>query len=143
MVTEHWEKLPYNLKSRYASKRAAILRRKPSFSEGVLMQKLTDAGFLHYRFQQIFYDNEILGFADFFLRKPLKLVIEVDGPYHFTKTQQKRDRQKDWFYTNNRHIHSVLRMTDEQAINISVEELKKLINGLNKGGITILYEITL
>lgn len=136
-------KTPSQLQQGWCSKNAARLRENITESERAIMFKLTEAGYLHYRFQQIFRMPNEIYFADFFLyKKKHKIVIEVDGGYHMTKKQQVIDRRKDQFYIANINVKGVIRINDEQAISISVQDLDSLISSIKYKEIRILYPLS-
>jgi len=64
--------------------------------------------------------------ADFYIPKPVKLVIEIDGPYH--QNQLKYDSERDRYFREVRHI-SVLRISNELVEdNQYLESLVKRLN---------------
>lgn len=140
-LRDTWYLLPPNLKSRLVARMANNLRQKVSIGERKIMDVLLEAGYLHHQFQKSFHTDEIMVFADFYIRKPIKLIIEIDGLYHLSAQQQKRDREKDWFYINNKNIDAVLRMTEQQAIEMTPDKFKQLMKSINKGSITVLYDL--
>ncbi len=64
--------------------------------------------------------------VDFYLPKRKKLCLEVDGPYHLDQAQIEYDKRRDKFLTDSRGFR-VIRITNDQALIISREELLKLI----------------
>lgn len=60
--------------------------------------------------------------ADFVIKKS-RLVIEVDGGYHFTESQMAKDKEKTAYFI--KRGYSVLRITNQDAFNNEfLEELK-------------------
>jgi len=51
-------------------------------------------------FQKAFIWGNSFCIADFYLPKPNRTVIEVDGEYHETEKQQRRDYIKDKYYVS-------------------------------------------
>lgn len=115
------------------------LRANATPSELAFMSKLLDAGFYKHDFQKSFYLNDKVCIADFFIRKPHKIAIEIDGGYHFTKVQLAKDLIKDKIMLGDKQVNSVLRLTDAQAHNISIQELSKVLRTMKKGEVTCLY----
>lgn len=86
-----------------------------------LLQKLN----IRYQDQKVFYADEMLVLADFYLPKPYKIVIEVDGEYHENPKQKWRDYYKDRYYE--KRGFSVLRITNQIALLCDEEQLLRLI----------------
>jgi very-short-patch-repair endonuclease len=63
--------------------------------------------------------------VDFYIPS-LKLVVEVDGGYHSTPEQIEKDKKKDQYLTKVRNFR-VLRLTNEQVDNLSVDSLRELL----------------
>lgn len=80
---------------------------------------------IRFMFQKGFIAGDNFVIADFYLPRPLKLVIEIDGYYHETEKQKKRDKNKDWYYSQRRF--KVLRIKNEQIDSLSDDELLKII----------------
>jgi|688.fasta_scaffold286682_2 very-short-patch-repair endonuclease len=126
--------------SSWASLAKKELRRKATPAELCFMSKLLDAGFIHHTFQKSFYKGSKLIIADFHIRKPKRIVIEIDGGYHMANEQLIKDLDKDRIYLGNTQCECVLRISNLQAFNMSVQELKKVIVGLRSGEVTCLYD---
>ena len=66
--------------------------------------------------------------VDFLFRKS-KVIVEIDGGYHFTEEQQKNDAKRtEWLESQG---YKVIHFTNEQVlfnINILIEELKVSLN---------------
>jgi very-short-patch-repair endonuclease len=60
------------------------------------------------------------------LPKPYKLCIEIDGDVHDSFEQKIKDNKKDWYLKNLRKFN-VLRLTNEKAELITIDELKKVL----------------
>jgi len=73
------------------------------------------------------FNHETFYIADFYLPKPYKLWIEIDGAYHDTPKQKKYDKIKDFYLTYTLKFR-VLRLTNEKAESITIDELKKLLS---------------
>lgn len=59
--------------------------------------------------------------ADFYLPKPHKLIIEVDGGYHNNRVEQ--DKGRDLFFLHERNIRT-LRIKNEELINLPAVKQK-------------------
>lgn len=106
--------------SRY--RRELLKRQTPS--ELHMMSLLAEAG-LRAIPQKGFIAGKGFCFADFYLPRPWKLVIEVDGGYHATPAQQARDAAKDAYYAQ--RGFRVLRITNEQVFDMGSRELARLV----------------
>ena len=84
-------------KQSLCSKRRSKLLKNPTPSELLFKKRLEDAG-INFIFQKGFIAGSNFCIADFYLPKPYKIVIEVDGEYHNTAKQQIRDKNKDYYY---------------------------------------------
>lgn len=115
------------------------LVRKATPSELAFMNKLVDAGYTRFIFQKPFEDGDKFVIADFYLQSLKKVVIEVDGGYHFAKDQLKKDLWKDKLLLQRKEVDCILRLTAYQAHNISSRDLKEVIKRLKKGEVTCLY----
>lgn len=101
------------------------LKANPTKSEVIFARKLEDLG-IKYMFQKGFVKGDFSCIVDFYLPKPHKMCIEIDGGYHTTEKQKYRDAFKDRYLKCSRKF-KVLRLANEVAEDISLEELKKLI----------------
>lgn len=61
--------------------------------------------------------------VDFYLSRPFRLVVEIDGGYHNTLEQQLYDAERT-LYLNSRHIR-VIRFTNEQVLDNKEETIKE------------------
>ena len=69
------------------------LRKNPTPSEIIVRDKLTELG-VDFIFQKGFYKGDYHCIVDFYLPKPLKICIEIDGLIHETENQNARDIRK-------------------------------------------------
>ncbi len=69
--------------------------------------------------------NKTFFIIDFYLPKPRKLCIEVDGRYHDNRKEY--DAMKDEFLTKNRNFN-VLRISNDAALAMDANELLHIIN---------------
>lgn len=132
------DKMERRRKQGWCGQAAVRLRRDATKSEIVLRRKLCDMGLNRHRFQKFFITEKKIYIADFYIQS-LKLIIEVDGGYHFTESQIKIDADKDRFYLNQRDVDKVLRLTDEQALYLSHHEIHDIIKKMKKKEVLILY----
>lgn len=82
---------------------------------------------LPYKFipEKGFIQGDYYCFVDFYLPKPLKVCLEVDGGYHNTDKQKARDKRKTKYLE--KRGFKVVRITNEQAFGLTPSSLKKLI----------------
>lgn len=69
--------------------------------------------------QKGFYKGEFHCIVDFYLPKPLKTCIEIDGGYHDTPKQKYKDYWKDKYLTEVRGF-KVIRIKNEDVKNFDV-----------------------
>jgi len=82
---------------------------------------------LPYKFQKGFVEKGVMYIADFYLPKPWKMVIEIDGASHLSKAQQRIDGTRDRYFTDIRRLR-VLRMTNKEVEKCSLPELMSRID---------------
>lgn len=86
-------------KQRICQQRSNELKKRATKYELIFKGKLEQAG-IKFIFQKICYAGNNLCIADFYLPNPYKLVIEIDGEYHNSADQIKRDKDKNLYYRN-------------------------------------------
>ncbi len=120
------KKLDLNVrtKSSLADKRKIILRQRATGAELAFMAKLKKLK-VHYQFQKAFIGGNGFAITDFYL-VPLKLCVEIDGGYHFTEQQKKKDEWRDSYLKDDRKVR-VVHVTNEQAFAMTVSEVADLI----------------
>lgn len=93
-------------------------------SEKRVRTLLEDLGYRH-QFQRGFLAGGVIYVADFYLPKPLWLVIEIDGKYHESPKQREKDAERDkyFFWRGFR----VLRIKNEEADVMTAKQLNSLI----------------
>lgn len=129
--SEYFRKRTLLLKERkkLARRRIRELKNNPTRYECILQRKLDKAGF-KYVFQKAFFNEWYFCIVDFFLRKH-KIVVELDGRHHVEDINQVK---KD--IGHERYLFSlgfnVIRLSNEEANNITISKLKKLINDNSK-----------
>ncbi len=103
-------------------------RSEPTPSELHIMGLLKELG-ERYVFEKGVFTNRTFFLVDFYLPKPRKLCLEIDGGYH--KLQLHYDTVRDNFLRNERKME-VLRITNEVADTLSANELLALINAVSR-----------
>ncbi len=79
-----------------------------------------------YMFQKGFIQGAFYCIVDFYLPQ-YRLCIEVDGGYHFSDEQRKKDYAKDRYLKVDRRL-KVLRISNDVAENIDADSLAILIS---------------
>lgn len=98
--------------------------------EELYLKELLDALNVDYIFQKGFLSGDFFCIVDFYLPK-YKLCIEIDGGYHTTEKQKKRDWAKDKYLKETRRFR-VLRLTNEEVHYLSEISLQgKLAHSLS------------
>jgi len=87
-------------------------------SEAIVKDLLKKIG-VKFIFQKSFIKGNYYCIVDFYLPKPYKLCIEIDGEYHNSEEQKQKDIRKDNYLVNERNF-CVLRITNKE-----VEELNQ------------------
>lgn len=101
--------------------KAKEMRKQPTHAEKVLWMELKSKSLEDYKFrQQHLIDDFIVDFVC--LSK--KLVVEVDGEYHFTEEQIQLDNYR--IITLNKLGYKVIRFTNEQVVKSISEVLKEI-----------------
>ncbi len=113
-------------KHAFLTERASQMKRRPTGAESVFAQKLDNLE-IKYEEQWVVDYKGIAAIYDFYI-PTLRLLVEVDGGYHSTETQKQTDRIKT-FIAEQRLKRDLLRLTNEQVIAISDEDLRQLIYG--------------
>ena len=112
------------IKQRLCSWRRADLIKRATPSE-LSMKAMLDSLSVRYMFQKGFIAGDYFCIVDFYLPKPYRICIEVDGPCHALPKQVVRDTQKD-AYLNARGF-KVLRITNEGVEHMSADDLSSLL----------------
>ena len=100
------------------------LRKRKTPSERRIEDLLTELN-IKFQDQKVLIAGDFFCIADFYLPKPYRLVIEVDGGYHQTETQKWRDFYKDRYYESRKF--KVLRLTDTEALAVPASQLHQKI----------------
>jgi len=101
-----------NEKRKTVRYRKKILKQRATPSETIFRKRLDDAG-IHYQFQKGFISGKFYCFVDFYLPSPKKICIEIDGGYHNTPEQQKKDFAKDQYLKGRKF--KVIRIKNEDV----------------------------
>lgn len=99
--------------------------KKETRAEAAVAALLKQAG-IRYFAQKGFIAGDNFCIADFYLPRPYRIVIEVDGPYHALPSQVARDKNKDAYYKG-RGLR-VFRLSNGRAMSMTKEELLGIIN---------------
>lgn len=111
-----------------------------TFAERVLKDILDEYKIL-YEFQHVVYihNNYVINrfyIADFFIPK-FNLIIELDGGYHSTPEQKRKDYIRDENIKNSNYY--ILRIDNEEVFNKKVV-LNKIVNYIEQHNLHKLYE---
>lgn len=121
--------LTWNEKQRLCAHRVNELKKRgPTKSEQILAEMFIRVG-VRAMFQKGFIAGNNFCIADFYLPKH-KLVVEVDGGYHTTDSQMRRDANKDWYYRQRNF--KVWRMTNEEAEVMTENRLRLMLNEFSR-----------
>lgn len=85
-------------KQRTIRHRLDNLRKNATRSELAFKQRLEEAGVISI-FQKAFIQGNYYCIVDFYLPRPNRICIEIDGGYHNEPLQQRRDARKDAYLT--------------------------------------------
>lgn len=122
-------KYGFNLQWQDLKQKAKLLRLHPTESEVIFERKLQELG-IKFIFQYPFIHDTIGGISDFYLTKQ-HIVVEIDGGYHLEDDQKCKDAEKDFICECNLH-KKVLRLTNKQAMFLSIEQIGILIESKDK-----------
>lgn len=111
-------------KQRTALNRIVDLRNRATNSQLVFKKKLDEAG-INYIFQKAFIQCDYYCIVDFYLPKPYKICIQIDGKYHEDEKQVRKDWARDKYLTEKRGF-KVIRITNEQAEAMTAKEVLSL-----------------
>ncbi len=103
-------------------------RASPTPAEKHVMGLLTELS-EPFIFEKGIFTSRTFFLVDFYLPKPRKLCLEIDGGYH--KGQLYYDTMRDNFIRNERKME-VLRITNEVAQTLNAPDLLALINAVGR-----------
>jgi len=117
----------YNLtvkeKQSLCHKRQNKLKKNATGAELIFKDKL-DLMNIKYLFQKGFIKGKNFCIVDFYLPKPYKICIEVDGGYHNDPIQIARDLNRTNYLENQRGL-KVIRFTNEEAEEFTLDQIKE------------------
>lgn len=108
-------------KQRTMFERQKYLRLNPTPSEVIFKKRLDNLG-INYIFQKCFIAKDYYCIVDFYLPKPYKLVIEIDGGYHNLEYQKIKDYYRDKYLTEERNF-KVIRINNEDVNTFDLSKL--------------------
>ena len=111
----------------FLREKAAQMSKRPTGAEAFFKRKLQEAG-IKFKFQSTYNIQGIKGIFDFYLPDH-NTVIEVDGGYHNSTDQKQTDDIKD-FICETRLKRNMIRLTNETAMQMNIEDVKNLISAL-------------
>ena len=92
------------------------------------ISNLLDALKIKYISQKGFISGEYFYLIDFYLPKPYKICIEVDGEYHETEEQKIKDKYKDKYLLSRNF--KILRIKNKEAMELDAHAMKKAIDNI-------------
>ena len=116
-------KTPIQTKQKTLYSRQESLKINATNSEITFKNKLDLLG-IRYLFQKGFISGNGYYFVDFYLPKPYKVCVEIDGGYHNTIEQKYKDSKKDRYLIEERNF-KVLRIKNEDVEKFDIESYLK------------------
>lgn len=94
------------------------LREKITPTEALFKKKLAQHK-IRYQFQRPFFSKTFQCIADFYFKQDgANIVVEIDGHYHQTKDQKRKDEYRSKWLTENRGCN-IIRFTNDEILNDS------------------------
>jgi len=115
-------------KRKVVTARVLKLRENATWAEKIFKDKMRVACPVKFQFQRGFIKGGYFAIVDFYLPSR-KLCIEIDGEYHNSPEQRRKDRHRDNWLRTARKM-KVVRITNKQAIDMSIEDVKQLFINL-------------
>lgn len=112
-------------KRKVVTARVLKLRENATWAELIFKDKMRVACPVKFQFQRGFIKGGYFAIVDFYIPSR-KLCIEIDGEYHNDPEQQRKDKHRDNWLRTARKM-KVRRITNKQAINMSLNEIKQLL----------------
>jgi very-short-patch-repair endonuclease len=78
-------------------------------------------------FQKGFFVGNNFCIVDFYLPKPYRICIEIDGGYHSTKKQAERDKNRTYYLEQQRGF-KVVRINNDDVLSLTKESLIEKLN---------------
>lgn len=101
------------------------LRKKATLSE-IAFKKALKSHKIKCQFQRPFHSKSFKCIADFFFKSDnTKIVVEIDGGYHNSEEQIRKDKYREKWLTENRGCH-IIRFTNAEVLNNPDECLRML-----------------
>lgn len=113
--------LTFKEKQKTLFKRLNNLKSNPTESE-IEFEKILKAHGINYIFQKGFIQGDYYCIVDFYIPKPFKIVIEIDGGYHENECQVKRDNRKDNYLINERGF-KVIRIKNSEVATFDINRI--------------------
>lgn len=118
----------------FAVKQALCAKRRKELIQRITLAelhvvKLLEENKLKFIFQKGFISGKNFCIVDFYLPKPYRICIEIDGSYHSLPKQQVRDKNKD-FYLQKQRGFKVIHITNEAVLNMNSKQLMSKIKYL-------------
>lgn len=101
------------------------MRTNATWAEKIFKGKLKKAIKVKFKFQRAFVKGGYYAIVDFHIPSR-NICIEIDGEYHNNSEQKRKDEYRDKWLTEIRG-QKVIRLTNEQAKNITITEIKKMV----------------
>lgn len=108
-----------------ASKRQKENRANPTPAEAHVMKLLDELG-EQYIFEKIFLTTRRFYLVDFYLPKPRRIALEIDGESH--DRTKAYDLERDNYLTTQRYVRRMVRISNETALSLNAEELILVIS---------------
>lgn len=105
--------MTFKEKQKLLFKYSQQLRKNPTEAELKFKSRLDSLG-IKYIFQKCFIQGNNFCIVDFYLPKPYKICIEIDGEYHETVEQKRKDYYRDKYLTEERRF-KVIRIKNSEV----------------------------
>lgn len=103
------------------------LTNKPTKYENIFEDKLKQFNIKYIKQKGFLKEANTCYIADFYLPKPFKIIIEIDGKYH--QDRKEYDKQRDEYFMFKRGIKTV-RFSNNEVECLSLEQIKdRVFNG--------------
>ena len=113
-------------KQRLCAKRRVDLISRATPAE-LHTKQLLDELKIKYVFQKGFIVGNNFCIVDFYLPRPYRICLEIDGEYHQEPKQQIRDKSRE-DYLHNKRGFNILRISNTNILSMNSEQLSKLIS---------------
>lgn len=126
----------FRCKRKVVGKRVSELRRRATKAERIFKRKLTQAIKVKFQFQRGFIKGGYFAIVDFHIPSR-RICIEIDGGYHDTPEQKRKDHHRDSWLRDVRK-QRVIRLTNKQAEAMTVDEIKELVAEKSSLGLDVM-----